>query len=252
MKNIFLNRVFNIATYICTLIFCANAFAVLPSYQSNNYEFQDRATLENNFSFSSHGFLGNQSPFLPQNVEFIEPHGPVALNVSQINGAYQGSEIQRKDEKLLYGKFMARLKPACVSGTIQAFFLYRSNPWQEIDIEFLGKNPTQIQTSIVFNAGRDGDNVNQRAYTPKTFELGFNACEAFHDYSIEWGHNSVRFLVDGRLIDERAMTEQGIPNLPMQIYANIWLNSDPNWSGPIDPQKMPAKFLVEKISYETN
>ena len=35
------------------------------------------------------------------------------------------------------------MKPAKADGIITAFFLHRDNPWQEIDVELLGRDTTK-------------------------------------------------------------------------------------------------------------
>src|SRR5438552_12628192 len=55
-----------------------------------------------------------------------------------------------------YGRFSVELKPPNVRGLITGIFLYRNGPRQEIDLEFLGRDTTQILVNVYFNPGIDG------------------------------------------------------------------------------------------------
>ena len=55
---------------------------------------------------------------------------------------YRGAELRTKDD-FLYGKFEVRFKPAQGDGLVSSFFTYNTDygntPWNEIDIELLGR-----------------------------------------------------------------------------------------------------------------
>lgn len=202
----------------------------------------------NRWKKSEHTFLCNLAKFTPthvavnnQTVKLLTTHSP--LGKSQFSSA-EITTLPNKDGKFLYGRFENRMKVSKVSGIVSAFFLYRYNPWQEIDIEFLGKDTTKIQTNIFFNPGKDGDKINGKDAPyghPKTFDLGFDAGDDFHTYAIEWDKNEVRWYVDDRLLDRR-QTALKTPNLPMQLMMNAWPSCSPEWSGPIDANSLDSSF----------
>ena len=55
--------------------------------------------------------------------------------------------------------------------------------------------------------------------------LPFDATADFHEYTIEWSTNSVRFLVDGA--PTRSWT-RGVTHPAMYVYLNAWF---PSWLG---------------------
>jgi len=94
----------------------------------------------------------------------------------------------------LYGYFGIRAKTFKREGTVQSFFTYNgptsSHPeyeWDEIDIEFLGKDTTKVQ----FNYFDNG--VGNHEYM---YDLGFDSSLDYHDYGFVWRENQVTWFVD--------------------------------------------------------
>ena len=191
-------------------------------------------------------FFCNEARFLPRNV--IRGDGMVYLHVQpeQVEDrAYTAANIATKDvpeAKFLYGRFEAEMKPARGSGLLTAFFLYRFDPWQEIDVEFLGRDTTKMLINVYYNPGEEGDLYNYGFRgTPVLIDLGFDAADAFHRYAIEWDADEIRWFVDDRLIHRRrAGRPTPIPHLPMRIHANVWPTCSEELAGPLDPDALPT------------
>ncbi|MFT7519800.1 MAG: cellulose synthase/poly-beta-1,6-N-acetylglucosamine synthase-like glycosyltransferase, partial [Kiritimatiellia bacterium] len=89
-------------------------------------------------------FPCNLARFQPENVVPLDGGG-VQLTLKKGTAGdreYSSGSIATKnvpEAKFLYGRFEVEMKPAKASGVLTAFFLYRFDPWQEIDMEFLGK-----------------------------------------------------------------------------------------------------------------
>ena len=186
-------------------------------------------------------FFCNLAQFDPGNVS-PAPGGGVAMTVkAEARGDRQftsGSIATHEGDAAayLYGRYEAELKPAKGSGVISAFFLYRYDPWQEIDIEFLGQDTTQILLNVYFNPGVPGDKYNHGfSGTPVKIDLGFDAAEAFHRYAIEWDVDEIRWFVDDRLIHRRrAGRPTPIPHLPMRMHLNVWPTCAEPLAGPFN------------------
>jgi beta-glucanase (GH16 family) len=228
-----------------------------------SFDFDNPVEADAHLKKSNHSFPCNLTQFNPQNVLFTPSHagepGRMDLKIDNNPSAdrsYSGAEVEilpQRDESFTYGRYAVRMKTSCMSGVVSAIFLFRSNPWQEIDIEILGKDPRFIQTSIVYNPGHIGDANNEPNYTPVLFDLGFNSCQSFHDYVMEWTDKAVRWSVDGRAIDERLDVPGAVsrvPNLPMSYRLNAWLSCGENWAGPLDPRNLPTSVQYEKVSYQ--
>src|SRR5690606_18763020 len=112
--------------------------------------------------------------------------------------AYVGGEL-RTLESFSYGRFEARIRFAPGSGVVSSLFTYydhwadaaKPENWNEIDIEFLGKDSTQVQLNVIH-----WDASDQRTTHEKHVATGFNPSAEFHDYAIEWLPTEVRFFID--------------------------------------------------------
>ena len=126
---------------------------------------------------------------------------------------YSGAEL-RSVQKYGYGYYEVRMKPAKNPGIVSSFFTYTGptdgTPWDEIDIEFLGKDTTKVQ----FNYYTNGVGNHEMVYN-----LGFDASQAFHTYAFEWKSDSITWYVDGRAVHKAT---QSIPRNPGKIMINLW------------------------------
>lgn len=126
---------------------------------------------------------------------------------------YAGAEYRTRN-KFGYGLYQVRMKPAKNPGIVSSFFTYTGptdgTPWDEIDIEFLGKDTTKVQ----FNYYTNG--VGNHEYI---YNLGFDASTSYHTYAFNWQPNYIAWLVDGR---EVYRAYNNIPSHPGKIMLNIW------------------------------
>lgn len=113
-----------------------------------------------------------------------------------------------------YGMYEVRMKPIKNDGVVSSFFTYTgpsdNNPWDEIDIEFLGKDTTKIQ----FNYFTNG--VGEHEYV---YDLGFDASEEFHEYAFEWLPDSITWYVDGVEVYKAV---EDIPQTASKVMMNAW------------------------------
>lgn len=164
-----------------------------------------------------------------------------------------GALATHEDAEHRYGRFEAVLRPARGSGLITAFFLHRRDPWQEIDVELLGRDTTRVLFNVYFNPGEDGARYNYGyAGTPVLVELGFDAAADFHRYAIEWDVDEVRFFVDDALVHRRrAGRPTPIPHLPMRLHLNLWANCSEALVGPVDRAALPAVATFREVRVAT-
>lgn len=106
------------------------------------------------------------------------------------------------------------MKPIRNDGVVSSFFTYTgpsdNNPWDEIDIEFLGKDTTIVQ----FNYFTNGQGGHEYIY-----ELGFDAAEEFHTYGFDWQEDGITWYVDGEAVHT---AEKNLPSTPSKIMMNTW------------------------------
>lgn len=143
---------------------------------------------------------------------------------------FAGASVRRR-EATGYGCYDVVMQPARGAGIISGFFIYTGPHYgtrhDEIDIEFLGRDTRKIHLALFV----DGKHWN------RFVDLGFDAADKPRRYGFEWGANSVRWFVQGRLIYERNVRDGPIPEVPGRVFANIWA-ADPSiavWAGVTKP-----------------
>jgi GR25 family glycosyltransferase involved in LPS biosynthesis len=199
-------------------------------------------------------FPSNLTLFSPRNVA-LNGHGVAELILreerSPVRDYTSGSIASRR--RFRYGRFVADIRPAGVHGLITGMFLHRNSPRQEIDIEFLGKDPTKMLVNVYYNPGQEGTKL-EYGYrgTPVLVDLGFDSAEDFHRYEIEWRSTSIRWRVDGRLVHERVNWDPTpVPHLPMQFNVNLWYSRSRELGGALCRDGLPARALVQRIRIES-
>lgn len=200
-------------------------------------------------------FFCNLSAFAPENAVAAPGEGLKLKLEHRPSGGkeFTSGSIATKSEQdaqFTYGRFEAVLKPAKTSGVITAFFLYRFDPWQEIDAEFLGRDTSKLLVNVYYNPGEQGDLYNYGMFgTPVLIDLGFDASLDFHRYAIEWEKDEIRWLVDDRLVHvRRAGRPTPIPHLPMRLHVSLWPNCSEKLVGPFGPANAPATAEIQSVS----
>ncbi|WP_068787316.1 beta-glucanase [Paenibacillus phocaensis] len=141
-------------------------------------------------------------------------------------GLVQGAEYKTLDT-YHYGKYEVRMKAAKNTGIVSSFFIYTGpsfgTPWDEIDIEFLGKDTTKVQ----LNYYADGKGGHE-----KLIDLGYDASQEFHNYAFEWKQDAIHWYVDGKLVHTAT---DNLPVTPAKIMMNLWNGTGVDeWLGPYD------------------
>lgn len=147
--------------------------------------------------------------------------------------------------RLSYGLYEARMRTAAGPGLNTAFFTYIGPPngvkeWDEIDFEFLGKDPHTVSiTQWANGTARDG----------KVVQLGFDASQGFHNYAFDWEKDKVTWYVDGKVVAETAAGSP-VPRNPGMLFFSLWSGSasKDDWLGHFD-YKAPVTADVEWAAY---
>ena len=160
-------------------------------------------------------------------VSFSE--GVMNVTLFKENETYYGGEY-RSFKRYGYGFYSVMMQPAKCDGVISSFFTYTGNPWDEIDIEFLGDDTTRVQ----FNYYTNGVGKHEFYY-----DLGFDASESMHEYGFSWEPDSITWYVDGKPV---CRAVDNIPTTPGQIMCNVW-NVHPDfrsWAGLFKGDNLPV------------
>ena len=198
-------------------------------------------------------FPGNLALFREANCSLPQPRC-VTLNLRQ-----GGTDLRtftsasiRTRMAYRYGRFDAEIRPAKGKGLVTGVFLHRNSPRQEIDIEFLGRDTRQLLVNVYYNPGDEGATF-EYGYrgTPAVIDLGFDASESFHRYSIAWTSSSIRWFVDGRMVHIRANWDPTpIPHLPMRFFVNLWPPRSKKLAGVLSLCSLPAKSEIRSVEID--
>ena len=200
-------------------------------------------------------FFCNQAVFSPNNVVLLG-QGGVKLDINREvaqDRAFTAADLTTKDTpeaRFKYGRFEAVFKPAKEPGVVSSFFLYRFDPWQEIDAEFLGNDTTKMLINVFYNPGQEGDLYNYGLRgTPVLIDLGFDASLDFHRYAIEWEPEELRWFVDDKLVHvRRADAPTPIPHLPMRFHVNTWPTCSEELAGKFAPTTQSLGSELKSIT----
>lgn len=195
-------------------------------------------------------FPSNLAEFRRENIALLPEHG-CRMTVSAKNQGdrqYTAASLASKQSHQ-FGRFEATLKPARSPGVVTAFFLHRNDPWQEIDVELLGRDTTRFLANVYFNPGDPGTQCNfGNRGTPIVIDLSFDAADDYHRYAIEWEPHEVRWFVDDELIHVRGLWEPSpVPHLPMKVYCSVWLPKSTELAGELRSSDLPVSSDMRSI-----
>lgn len=155
---------------------------------------------------------------------------------------YTGAEY-RSLEHYHYGYYETSMKAIKNDGVVSSFFTYtgpsENNPWDEIDVEVLGKDTTKVQLNYYTNG------VGNHEYM---YDLGFDASEGYHTYGFDWQKDYITWYVDGKAV---YTATSNIPSTASKIMMNVWPGIGVNdWLKPFDG-KTPLTASYEWVTYQS-
>ena len=238
----FLNLVF--IGLICTLTGCSNQSA---SFDKTSFVKGEEVVAFNSkedddkVSYVSHGY-SNRGMFLSTwSKERIRyDNGIGYLSILDEDDVNYGAEL-RTQQGYLYGYFGARIKTFKHPGTVQSIFTYNGGwnyIWDEIDIEFLGKDTTRVQFNYYSN-GKGGHEY--------WYDLGFDSSEDFHDYGFKWEEDKITWYVDFIPVyaQKAKLGQWG------RFFINVWAGNESayNWLGEYQKTDVPLEAAYDYMCY---
>ncbi|MBN2617033.1 MAG: family 16 glycosylhydrolase [Spirochaetales bacterium] len=157
--------------------------------------------------------------WLPEKATFNNGKLTLKLDNTYSHGKSYSSGEYRTKNTFSYGTFEVNMKAVKANGVVTSFFLYTGSPWDEIDVEILGKDTRKVQFNYYVNGVGSHEAV---------IDLGFDAAYGFHKYAIEYGNGYINWYVDG--VWKYGVNNRGfnapygaaMPSHPMQIMVNLW------------------------------
>ncbi len=197
----------------------------------------------------THSWDGNLAQFGAENA--TASGGILSLSLTSADDAdrpFRGVEM-RSRETLTYGKVEVSTRFAAGSAVVSSLVLiytpWPPDDWNELDIEFLGKNTDRVQCNHMINVP-PADPQTEHLQFPQLVTLPFNPAAAFHTFAIEWVPGEARFLVDGTVM-HTATEEMARMVLPQNILLTIWASDSAAWAGPVDSTTAPTSAEYDWI-----
>ncbi|NQY39121.1 MAG: family 16 glycosylhydrolase [Henriciella sp.] len=138
---------------------------------------------------------------------------------------WDGGEIQHK-ARVKFGEYHTIMRAASGSGLVSSFFTYTGEyygtPHEEIDFEFVGKSPYEVQLNSFTNGTSHG-----RIEHPVDFDTSKN----FALYSFTWNPDRISWFVNGELVHEITSELHPIPQNPAILFANVFQGREEGWVG---------------------
>jgi hypothetical protein len=164
--------------------------------------------------------------------------------------SFYGAELTGRDQ-FKYGRFEARMKMAAISGSVSSMFVYYDDswekgekPWNEIDIEVLGKAADKWQSNIITREGDPSIKANTSSESKPLHEFGFDATQDFHLYAIVWTPEYVSWEIDsvevrrdpiGLSRGSHADADQvAFLTEEQSLRFNLWASKSAAWTGKWD------------------
>ncbi|QNP97353.1 YALIA101S01e20186g1_1 [Yarrowia lipolytica] len=183
--------------------------------------------------------------FKPDRVEYT-PEG-VSLRV-QTQG---DNPTLQSDFYLMFGRVEAVIQAAPGVGIVSSFVL-QSDDLDEIDLEWLGGDNTQVQTNFFVKGNTD-------TYDRGQFHGIGNPTGQFHTYVIEWTSEQITWTINGQVVRTLLSNDwHGFPQSPMNIRMGVWAGGDPTnnpgtiqWAGgETNYQTGPYPMLIKSVNVE--
>lgn len=195
-------------------------------------------------------FTDNMALFRPSNIVFHSEFGAILTVKKESLGVrnYSAAALTSCDH-YLYGRFEAVVKASKIPGVVTGIFLHRDSPRQEIDIEIAGNRTDRMLINVFYNPGNEGAKFDYGYRGAASYiDLGFDASESYHLYTIEWRPCEISWFVDNRLVHKRVIWDPTpIPNLPMAYHVNIWPTRSKELAGRLASHRFPTSSFVQSI-----
>lgn len=197
-------------------------------------------------------FPGNMATFVTEGLVYSKTGVRLTLSKGAHSRPFRSGAFASV-APFAHGRFEGEIKAAAGPGLITGFFLHRNAPRQEIDIEFIGDDPTRMLANVYFNPGDVGSTMSfGYRGSPCRIDLGFDATLDFHHYMIEWQPEGITWRVDGRIVHTRAGWDPTpVPHLPMYLHGNLWAPRSRELTGRIVDRHLPATAMFRNVSIST-
>jgi beta-glucanase (GH16 family) len=151
----------------------------------------------------------------------------------------------------MFGRVEITMKAAPGAGIVSSLVL-ESDDLDEIDIEWLGSDPDEIQSNY-FGKGQT------TTYNRGQFHSVPGTQAGFIKYTVDWTKDRIVWMAGAKVVRELKASDAAAnqyPQTPMQVKFGAWAGGDPNYNaagtvqwarGPTDYSKGPFSMLVQSL-----
>ncbi|KAK6425373.1 hypothetical protein LTR95_016277 [Oleoguttula sp. CCFEE 5521] len=169
-----------------------------------------------------------------------DPGLQLVVRKDVVDGMVTGAELATNRTDILYGTFRVGMKVTGINGTCSAFFWYR-NDTHEIDVEYLSKNTSIVNTILQSGAAAAQGFDAAGTSTYQKYDVDLSLSDEYHEYRYDWFPDRVDFYLDGTKV---STYNENVPDAPGHLLLSHWSNGNAGWSmGP------PGEDAVTTISY---
>ncbi|KAI9481887.1 putative glycosidase CRH2 [Coemansia sp. RSA 990] len=163
------------------------------------------------------------SIFEPDNSKIEDGKLVLEMTYDSANDKGFGSTVHAS-HSILYGTVTARIKTASIAkGVVSAFIIRSDQVGDEIDFEWVGKDPNTVETNFFYH---DILNYSNSRY----FDLGGESFADYHDYTIVWDPDYIQWAVDGKTLRtlkredtyNKANDEYRFPAAEGRVGLSVW------------------------------
>lgn len=152
---------------------------------------------------------------------------------------------------IMFGRVEITMKAAPGAGIVSSLVL-QSDTLDEIDIEWLGSKPDEIQTNY-FGKGQTTSYNRGQTHTVKGTQANWIK------YTVDWTKDRIVWMAGDtavRTLKKQDADTNQYPQTPMQVKFGSWAGGDPNhnapgtvrWAeGPTDYSKGPFSMMVKSV-----
>ncbi|KAG0346689.1 hypothetical protein BG004_001083 [Podila humilis] len=127
---------------------------------------------------------------------------------------------------MLYGTVTARIKSGSPGGGVVSSFIFRNAATgDEIDYEWVGKQPNEVQSNYYSNIPPATDPKDIDYSHSRRVDLGVDLSKEYQTYTIEWLPDRLTWSINGKITRTLLRSEVNgtqYPSSPSQIQFSVW------------------------------
>ena len=168
----------------------------------------------------------------PANVTVVDGVLHLKLSATTPGDKPVCAEVVSRRSDFHYGTYRASIRMTRVPGAVAGWFTYLGNPLNEIDVEFLSRDPDVAR----FTLHHIKTGVDHGRQT-----LAFDPTAAFHEYRFDWYADRVEYYIDGQ---PSAILTKEVPDRRSRLLLNHWSGNIPTFGGPA-----PTEDAVMQVNW---